>query len=152
MRARDSLLRSFVAGLALVMLVAAGAAAGVEVQTSKSGVTYSIRVPQGYDAHEARLLVIGLHGQGGSHDRFMQVMLRAGYLGKAALVAPDALAGKAWGAADVGRVAELVREVAGRVRAHRTLLFGYSRGAYFAFGLGLEHPDIAQAVTRTSWS
>jgi predicted esterase len=96
------------------------------------------------------LLVIGLHGRGGKHDDFMRVMTSAGYLSGAILITPQAPTNAQWAAGDLPNVASLIDEVSGRYRTHRTVAFGYSMGAYFSFGLGLQHPDKVDAVIAHS--
>ncbi len=136
-------------GLCLLFFTAP-ATAQTEVRESRSGVTYSIRVPANYDPANGGLLVIGLHGQGGSHTGFIRSVAQAGYLSDAVVAAPNAQKGAAWEAADVEPVADMIAELRGQYRAFRVIAFGYSRGAYFGFGLGVRHPELLQAVVAHS--
>jgi len=144
-RSRTRPLLAILVALASLAL-AAPARADVEVKRSEKGMTYSIRVPAGWDATRGGLLILGLHGQGGSHEKFMPLLEQAPFWADAVLVAPDATAGAAWEEGDIDLVADLAREVRARLGTLRTVALGFSRGAYLGFGLGLRHPGEIAAV------
>lgn len=133
--------------LAAALIAAPGAAcAAVEVKTSAKGMTYSLRLPPAHDPSRPTLLVLGFHGWGGNHGQFMRVLEAADFLRGAILVAPNASAAAAWEESDVPLVADLIAELKKSNRVARTIAFGFSRGAYFSFAMGLRHPDAIQAL------
>ncbi|HVY61733.1 MAG TPA: hypothetical protein VHF22_08770 [Planctomycetota bacterium] len=131
--------------VAAIALVATSACAAAEVKQSARGMTYSIRVPRAWDAAAGGLLVVALHGQGGSNAQFMPAVEGAPFLADALLVAPNATKNAAWEESDIDLVADLIREVTDRYHSTRTIAFGFSRGAFMAFGLGMLRPDVVQA-------
>ncbi|MBI3724146.1 hypothetical protein HY251_09375, partial [bacterium] len=84
-------LRPCVLAIVLVVLGAAPARAdGVETKQSSQGLTYSVRVPDGWDRKKGGLLAVGFYGRGDSHARFLSVYTGIAYLASAVLVAPEA--------------------------------------------------------------
>ncbi len=146
MRATSFLIAAF--------LVLAGPAAtactAAETKQSARGMTYSIRVPDGYDRAKGALLVVGFHGWGGEHTQLMRGMEAFGFLRDAILVAPNAPKAAAWEEADLDPTADLLDELKRGFNVQRTIAFGFSRGAYFSFGLGLRFPDKVEALVPHS--
>ncbi len=128
----------------------AASAAPPEVKKSARGMTYTMRLPAGYDKAKGAVLVVAFHGQGGNHSNFFQAVEGMPAFRHAILAAPDAPAGAAWQEPDLGVAADLAAELQREWRPLRTIAFGFSRGAYFAFGLGLRHPDRFQAAVPHS--
>lgn len=143
-------MRTKIFAVLLALAALAAPACAAEVKRSEKGMTYSVRVPAGYDVAKGAVLVVGLHGQGGNNAQFMSHIESLGLLGDALLVAPNATAGAAWEESDVDLVADLIRELRGQYRIVRAIAFGFSRGAYFSYGLGLRHPADVQAVIAHS--
>ncbi len=136
-----------VLGLSLLLAATCGAA---EVQTAANGLTYSIRVPNNWEAGEQPLMVVGFHGWGGNHANFIRSMESFAFLNNAIVIAPDAPKAAAWEEADIQPVDELIADLQKRYKPGRTVAFGFSRGAYFAFGFGLTKPERVQAVVPHS--
>lgn len=120
--------------------------AASETKRSAKGITYSIRIPDGYDRTKGALLVVGFHGWGGNNEELMRGLQAMSHLKEAILVTPNAPKAAAWEEADLEPVADLVSEVAREHRPPRTVAFGFSRGAYFSFGIGLRYPNLIHAV------
>lgn len=108
--------------------------------------TYSIRVPPGWDPATGGTMVLGLHGQGGDHRRFLVQLEPLECFARSILVVPNATRNAAWDENDVDLVADLALEVKRVHGVRRTIAFGFSRGAYLGFGLALRRPDAVQAV------
>jgi predicted esterase len=135
-----------VAPLVLFAVLVPSLAQATEVKTSTGGMTYSIRVPGGYDPGQGAVLVFGLHGRGGSHTQFMPGLVGASYLRKHIVVAPNALANAQWAASDLPVLASLVKQLQATYNCNRTIFFGFSMGAYCSFGFSLSYPELVQAV------
>jgi predicted esterase len=134
-------------GLLTVLLGPSSLAeAGVEVKKSQGGMEYSIRLPADFSSTKGARLVFAMHGRGGSHTRFMGVVVRAPYLNDAILVAPNASTNAQWSLKDLPVIAKLIDEVKARYHVTRTIMFGFSMGAYCSFSMGLNYPDKIQAV------
>lgn len=134
------------AALAVVLSVLASPTQAAEVKQSKGGMAYSIRVPADYDAGQGVVLVLGLHGRGGSHTQFMPGLERASFLRAHVVVAPNALANAQWAAPDLPVLADLVKELQATYNVLRTIVYGFSMGAYCSFSFSLAYPELVQAV------
>ncbi len=136
--------------LALLLAFAAPALAGqgqLETRHSEKGLEYSIRIPEGYEKWRGALLVIGLHGRGGKQADFMRSLSAMKFLEKAIIVCPQAPnAGAMWDAGDLGAVGDLIHDVQAEHHPPRTVLFGFSAGAYFSYAVatvGQAHVEAA---------
>jgi predicted esterase len=137
--------------LALVLaLLATPALAGnaqPETRHSEKGLEYSIRVPDGYEKWRGALLVVALHGSGEKQANFMRTMCSMKWLDKALIICPQAPSAEArWGQGDLEPVADLIREVQEEHHPPRTVLYGFSAGAFFSFGVGSRYADLVQAA------
>lgn len=135
-----------VALVSLAALLSPSLAQAAEVKQSKGGMTYSIRVPGTYDPGQGVVLVLGLHGRGGSHTQFMPGLERASFLSRHIVVAPNALANAQWAETDLPVLAELVKELQASYNVNRTIVFGFSMGAYCSFSFSLAYPELVQAA------
>lgn len=134
--------------LALLFLATASAsAAPPETKTSPKGMTYSIRVPDGY-AKGQHPLVVGLHGAGDNCQNFMRWLdgPQSTIPKDAVLLVPQALQNGAWDQADAAPLAELIRETQAAYPPTRTIGMGFSRGAYYLYALAFAAPDILQGA------
>lgn len=139
--------------LALVLLAAsalvpapAHAAAPVTLRSEK-GLEYSIRIPDGYDRSKGAVLVLALHGVNEKQANFMRTMDSMPFLKSAIVVVPQAPGeGARWEEKDVATVADLVREIQEEHRPPRTVVYGFSAGAYFTFRMALGHPELFAAA------
>ncbi len=109
-----------------------------------NGVTCSIRVPRGW--RPGGMMVAAFHGQGDVHTNFMRVLKTFDFLSDALLVVPDAPNNAAWEAADIDPVDGMLETLQEEFGPGRTIATGFSRGAFFAFGFGLEKPTRVRGV------
>ncbi len=133
---------------ALVVLLAAPVLAGEpETRKSEKGLEYSIRVPRNYDKATGALLVVALHGSGEKQANFMRTMHSMKFLDKALIICPQAPSAQArWEHGDLESVADLIRETQEEHHPPRTVLYGFSAGAYFSFAVGSRYADRVQAA------
>jgi predicted esterase len=130
----------------LAILLLPSLAQAAESKTTREGMAYSIQVPKSYAPSEGAVLVLGLHGRGGSNTQFMPILVGASYLKQHILVAPNALTNARWGAEDLPVLAALVRELHATFNVSRTIAFGFSQGAYCSFGFSLNYPELVEAA------
>ncbi len=132
-----------------------------------------VRLPDGFEPDSTYPLVVGLHGFGSSHDRFVRLWDRFGDDPRFIYACPQApypMAGKelgydwmTWvpgdsGAADRVRtgseeyIVEAVRSLQDRYRTGETYLLGFSQGGMFTYTTGIRHPDLfAGLVCFGAW-
>jgi predicted esterase len=136
----------------LVVLATPALEANPVVKKSEKGIEYSIRVPQNYDKSRGAMLVIGLHGSGDKQSNLMNAMANSmKWLDKAIVVTPQAPNASAqWNQDDVDAITDLVRELQDEHHPPRTVLYGFSAGAYFSFGIGSRLGDRVQAAIPNS--
>ena len=138
------LLKSLRLGLVFLVAATVPALAGQpEVKTSPKGMTYSIRLPDGY-AKGQHQLVLGLHGAGDNCRNFMQWLTQhdTALPNGAILLVPQALADGAWDKPDLDPLAELVRTIQAEHQPPRTIGLGFSRGAYYIQWLAFSFPEL----------
>jgi predicted esterase len=136
--------------LLLVVLAGPAFAGNPEVKRSEKGMTYSLRVPDGYDRSKGGLLVLALHGRGGKHTEFMDTMKAMAFLKDAIVATPQAPTNATWDAADMAPLSDLIAELQEQWSPARTLCFGFSAGGYFTFTMSLTYPGLIQGAIPCS--
>src|SRR5437764_4799333 len=134
---------------AVLVLVAAPAWAGAPTDTRKSekGLDYLLRVPQDYDRSRGGLLVLSLHGRGEVKENFMRTTLSMKWLDKAIVACPQAPnADKMWSATELEPMGDLLRELQDEFHPARTIVYGFSAGAYFTFNVASRFADRVQGA------
>ncbi len=124
-----------------------GAAQGGEVRESH-GLTFSLRVPRGW--RPGGLMVVAFHGEEDDHASFLRVLETFDFLDDAVLVVPNAPQDATWISDNIDPVAGLLAEVQEELGPGRTSALGFSRGAFFVFGFGLEKATQVEGVVAHS--
>ena len=114
---------------------------------------YRFAVPKSYDDAKGATLLLMLHGSN-LNRRWALANFKVGEFRKDdILVAPDGTTPAANGAfnfmagkEDVGKVADLIRDLKGRLNISRVYIYGHSQGAYFTYYFIGEYPDLVDGI------
>jgi predicted esterase len=96
---------------------------------------YALYVPKGYDAKQAHILVLALHGSGGKAEPMAKVWEPFAEAHRAVVVAPKSL-GSTWQTdLDLAVIRKILTEVRGvyNIAEGKGVLFGFSAGAAMSF-------------------
>jgi len=114
---------------------------------TKSGMKYTVLLPNGYDKKNRYPLVVCLHSAGGDESEFPTTDGKQAMTMGFIMASPKA-AGERWGTADNPGIIKVVEEVTKEysVDTSAVTLMGASNGGIWVYNLGLAHPEVFSSM------